>query len=162
MASNVRTTNTPALARALKSSRHPVETCAVHAISRAARAILALYDRALSSTGVTATQLNVLLTLAQMGPSNLKALAGYVGADASTMPRVLKRLRDRKLVRFEVGPDRRHRIVQLTDAGSRCLVHALPAWDSVQEQFVSRFGRPAWNRARRDLDLMFRAATTPR
>src|SRR5437868_13826147 len=89
----------PALARALKACRHRPHTCAVHAISRTSRAILAMYDRALVRTGLTATQLDVLLTLTQVGPSNIKTLARHVGADASTMPRVLGRLSRRKLVK---------------------------------------------------------------
>lgn len=149
---------TPALDRALKSCRHPPQTCAVHAISRTARAILATYDRALASTGLTSTQLNVLLTLADTGPSNMKTLARHLGADASTMPRVLIRLRRKRLVRSSAGEDRRHRIVQLTETGARCLELALPLWDAAQEQFVRRYGEAAWRRSRRDLERMFQAA----
>jgi len=158
MPPHVRADVSPELARALTACRHRPHTCAVHAISRASRAILALYDRALAPTGLTAAQLDVLLTLAEVGPSNMKALAGHVGADASTMPRLLERLARTKLVQIGAGTDRRHRIARLTNAGARRIARALPVWDAVQEQFVSNFGKRRWNRARRDLDRMVQGA----
>jgi DNA-binding MarR family transcriptional regulator len=157
MQSRHRADPTPALARALKSCRHPPRTCAVHAISRAARAVIAMYDRALAGTGLTSTQLDVLLTLAQTGPSNVKTLARFVGADPSTMPRVLARLRRAQLVQSTSGTDRRHRIVTLTRTGVRRLEQTLPLWDAAQEQFVKRVGAAFWRHSRHDLERIFDA-----
>ena len=116
-----------------------------------------MYDRALAGTRLSATQLDVLLTLAQVGPSNLKTLAHHLGADASTMARVVARLARSKLVHIATGSDRRHRVVGLTGAGARRVTTTLPVWDAIQDRFIRRIGPRAWTRMLHNLDRVFQA-----
>jgi DNA-binding MarR family transcriptional regulator len=111
--------------------------CACTTLRRATRAVTALYDAALSPTGLRITQFSVLRTLERRGPLTITALAAAAALDRSTMGRNLEPLRRRRLVKLFSGEDQRERVVRLTPEGRAAIRRALPRWERMQRQLRS-------------------------
>jgi DNA-binding MarR family transcriptional regulator len=111
--------------------------CACTTLRRATRAVTALYDAALSPTGLRITQFSVLRTLERRGPLTITALAAAAALDRSTMGRNLAPLRRRRLVKLQSGEDQRERVVRLTPEGRAAIRRALPRWEGMQRRLRS-------------------------
>jgi DNA-binding MarR family transcriptional regulator len=79
--------------------------------------------------------------------------------DRTTLTRNLKPLVKRGFIQMEPGQDLRTRTVKLTTLGSTVVLNALPLWEDIQDQIVSKLGKKKFNSFIRDLsevsDLFF-------
>jgi DNA-binding MarR family transcriptional regulator len=105
-------------------------------LRQAARAVTAQFDAQLQSTGLRATQLNLLMAVETGVAVTITDLAEILAMDRTTMTRNLKLLRDRGFVEP-------HRIV-LTAKGRRSAAIALPLWERAQARFVGSLGTERW------------------
>lgn len=135
------------------------DSCILRHVARASRAVVAAYDPALAQFGLTGHQFNLMMTLANMGPMTVGALADTLGMDASGIPRAIRPLCDEGLVAVERGEDRRQRLLSLTTAGRRQLDRATPAWARVQAELIDSIGANRWISLMTDLRAVRRAAT---
>src|SRR5216684_5251983 len=123
-------------AATLARYRRAVRACAVMNLRQAARAVTAQFDAQLQSTGLRATQLNLLMAVETGVAVTITDLAEILAMDRTTMTRNLKLLRDRGLVE--------KKRIALTARGRRSAAAALPLWESAQQQFVKSLGRRRW------------------
>jgi DNA-binding MarR family transcriptional regulator len=85
-----------------------------------------LVDEAMSSAGVSLSRAKVLNELAQHGPMNQAALAARLGFAPRSVTDTVDGLEREGLAARSVDPaDRRAWIVEMTEAGSTALAHAL-------------------------------------
>jgi DNA-binding MarR family transcriptional regulator len=105
-------------------------------LRQAARAVTAQFDAQLQSTGLRATQLNLLMAVETGAAVTITDLAEILAMDRTTMTRNLKLLRDRGYVE-------RDRIA-LTAQGRRSAAVALPLWEKAQARFVGSLGSQRW------------------
>jgi DNA-binding MarR family transcriptional regulator len=137
---------------------HSPDACVLRHVARASRAVVAAYDPALARFGLTGHQFNLMMTLGNMGPLTVGALAETLGMDASGVPRAVRPLADEGLVSIERGKDRRQRLLSLTRTGRNLLDRATPAWQRVQAELVDAIGAGRWTSLMGDLRTLRRAA----
>jgi DNA-binding MarR family transcriptional regulator len=125
--------------------------CACFTTRKAARALTALYDRALAPTGLRATQGTLLVALVRAGDVPVTRLAGILGMDRTTLTRNLEPLERTGLVAVRPGPDRRVKLAAITEAGRKALVRVMPLWREAQRQVVEGAGGARWDALRREL-----------
>lgn len=99
--------------------------------------------RQLNEVGLTPSQAEVLIVLADHGPMTLKALGGMIVCEAGSPSRIVDNLVGRDLVaRHTAANDRRAVDLSLTDEGSR-LVPPLRALDeAIHDTAISQFSTP--------------------
>jgi DNA-binding MarR family transcriptional regulator len=122
------------------SDKPPRTRCNCQALRQAARRVTQLYDQALTPSGLRVTQYPILAWLAETGPITMKALAERLVMDRATLGHNLRPLEAQGLVACAVGPDRRSRLVTLTDAGRARLDQARGLWRDAQRRFEGAFG----------------------
>lgn len=110
-------------------------------IRRASRIITQSYDAALRPVGLVLNQFTLLVAIHLVESTPITQLAEKLFTDQTTLTRNLKVLEKRGLVAIEPGPDRRVRLVSLTDEGRTFLAQALPLWEQAQTQVQERFGQ---------------------
>ncbi len=145
-----------ALANAHEAYTH--DACILRHVAKASRAVVAAYDPALAPFGLTGHQFNLMMTLRNMGPMNVGALAEALGMDASGIPRAIRPLAEADLIAVERGADRRQRLLSLTSRGQQRLDSATPAWASVQTELLDTIGPGRWVTLMNELRTLRRAA----
>jgi DNA-binding MarR family transcriptional regulator len=138
------------------TERAVIESCVCHRTRMAARAVTRLYDDALRSVGLRATQLAVLVAAGAGDVVSITALAKLMGMDRSTLTRNLAPLEREGLIRVGNEGWRRSRTVAITKEGRSRIRGALPLWQKAQEQLRKKLGR-RWAAIRADLDGLIRA-----
>ena len=138
------------------TERAVIEGCVCHRTRMAARAVTRLYDDALRSVGLRATQLAVLLAAGTDDVVSITALAKVMGMDRSTLTRNLAPLEREGLIRVGNEGWRRSRTVAITKNGRSRIREALPLWQKAQEQLRKKLGR-RWAAIRADLEGLIRA-----
>lgn len=134
------------------------DACILRHVSRVSRAVVAAYDPALAPFGLTGHQFNLMMTLGNMGPMTVGALADTLGMDASGIPRAIRPLADDGMISVERGADRRQRVLNLTVLGRTRLDRATPAWSRVQEELVNTIGSGRWTSMMSELRTVLKAA----
>lgn len=141
--------------------------CTCLNLRKAARAVTQMYDEALRPTGLRATQLSVLVVVAERGPAGMKELAGMLVMDRTTLTRNLKPLIEQGLLEAaepaEPGKsaDRRRRPIAITARGRDKLAEAMPHWRAVQARIAEGLGAHRWNGLLGDLEATVGLATRP-
>lgn len=143
---------------AIDSALSP-DACILRHVARASRAVVAAYDPALVPFGLTGHQFNLMMTLGNMGPLTVGALADALGMDASGVPRAIRPLADQGFINSQPGEDRRQRVLSLTAFGREALERATPAWRRVQEELIGVLGAGRWMELIGELRALRRAAT---
>jgi DNA-binding MarR family transcriptional regulator len=138
------------------TERDVIENCVCHRTRMAARAVTRLYDDALRSVGLRATQLAVLVAAGADDAVSITALAKFMGMDRSTLTRNLAPLEREGLIRVGNEGWRRSRTIEITKQGRSRLREALPLWQKAQERLRHKLGR-RWAVIRDDLDGLIRA-----
>ena len=122
-----------------------IAKCAAGTLRRATRSIARVYDARLARAGLTTTQFSLLRALERHDePMTLAALAEEQAFERTSLIRALEPLRREGLIAYADGPGRAKHVA-LTPKGVRKIGRATPHWTAAQEEFVSRFGRAAWN-----------------
>ena len=134
------------------------DACVLRHVARASRAVVSAYDPALAPYGLTGHQFNLMMTLGQLGPVTVGALAEALGMDASGVPRAIRPLAEEGFITVERGTDRRQRVLSLTTSGRARLDRATPAWSRVQAELVEAIGENRWISMIDELRVVRRAA----
>ncbi|MEO7244255.1 MAG: MarR family winged helix-turn-helix transcriptional regulator [Rubrivivax sp.] len=93
-----------------------------------------------AASGLKTTQYSLLGHLALLGPLRPADLAARLLLEPSTLTRNLQPLIAQGWVRVDPGPDRRSRLVALTDAGRAQHAGARSAWKQAQQALTTRLG----------------------
>lgn len=134
------------------------ESCACHKVRMAARAVTRAYDDALRPVGLRATQLAVLVAVANDGSMSITALAKLMGMDRSTLTRNLRPLEKEALIAVGLEGWRRSRTLEITKKGQSRLRDALPYWERAQDSLRRKLGDHNWVNVHDCLDQLIRAA----
>lgn len=104
------------------------------------RRVAQLYDAEVGKTGLRGTQYSLLSYVVKLGPIRPVDLARTMKIDASTLTRNLRPLIDAGLLKLDVGPDARSRLVTATPAGRARRQEAQRRWRVAQESLNDRLG----------------------
>jgi DNA-binding MarR family transcriptional regulator len=115
--------------------------CYCATLRQAARATTALYEAALSDSGVRATQFTILQALKTAPDLQTTEVGQLLGIDQTTATRTLALMRKSKLLGDSTGADRRERRWRLTPLGEATYRRLLPKWESAQAMIERRLGR---------------------
>ena len=131
--------------------------CLCFRVNRAARALVASYDKALAPHGITSQQYSLLSLLRATGPSAIGHLAAASSTDRTTLTRNFALLEREGLVSSERGVDQRTRIISLTPRGRRLQAAARKDWLRVQSQLADTLGKTRFTRIHADLTALLKA-----
>lgn len=109
-------------------------------IRRAARAVSQFYDDTLAPSGLSITQLGMLLEISSMEKPGVSELANTFRIDRTTMNRNLKPLLEAGLVVLETGSDARKKEVCLTELGRQKMTNGTRLWQQAQEALTGYLG----------------------
>ena len=126
--------------------------CNCYALRQAARRVTQLYDRALASLDLRATQYSLLAEIERLGPISLIPLAEAMVMDRATLGHNVRPLLAQGYVSLSVGRDRRSREVVLTERGRKILQKARPLWRRAQAVFERDVGVEEAAQLRAQLD----------
>ena len=117
------------------------EDCTCLALRQAARHVTRFYDHFLAPSGLRTSQFSILAKLRRKGPQTVKALAGELVMDRTTLGRNIRPLERAGLLSVAQGrSDRRSKELQLTAAGLERLSAAVGGWVQAQRRFEETFG----------------------
>ncbi|MEO4002086.1 MarR family transcriptional regulator [Mesorhizobium sp. CAU 1732] len=121
--------------------KEAASACNCQTLRMAARYTTAVYDKALSPSGLRVTQFTILYRLRQRGPMEVKPLAASMAMDRTTLAANLKPLERDGLVRLTVNPsDRRARLIEITEDGAGRVETCVPLWRAAQKSFEQSYG----------------------
>jgi DNA-binding MarR family transcriptional regulator len=110
-------------------------------VRRLARRITQIYDDALAPHGLTIGQLGLLAVLGRRRGLGVNALAERLGADASTVSRLIRPLEAAGLLAIAPDPnDGRAKVITITAAGFAKRAAAVEAWNDAQADVAERLG----------------------
>jgi len=120
-------------------------TCVMQTLRAAARAVTQAYEAALAPHGLTASQFSALVAAALGDGVTMGQLARRLGADRTTLTRVLAPLERRGLIASAAAKgDARSRVVTLSPEGRALLAAAIPDWEDAQARALARIGAGDW------------------
>lgn len=119
-----------------RAAREVREQCICTKLRQASRAVTQHYDTLMAGTGIRATQLVLLVALAQAPEVPLSKLAEVLVMDRTTLTRNLAPLLRDGLAKEHATDDARVKTFALTARGSKVLEEALPAWKKAQQQIL--------------------------
>lgn len=115
--------------------------CSCLAVRQAARHLTQFYDQFLVPVGLRTTQFSILAKLQRLGPLTINALAAELVMDRTTLGRTIQPLVRQRLVAIVRGnPDRRCKVLHLTELGLDRLREAVKHWIRAQDRFAELFG----------------------
>jgi len=120
-----------------------------------------MYDDALRPAHLRTTQFSLLGYLSRSGDIRVCDLAAAMQLDDTTLPRNLRPLDKRGLVKVRQGTNKREKRVSITPAGRKLLAGAAPLWFAAQERLQSRVDPTDWKAALRVLPRIAEA-TAPK
>lgn len=128
--------------------------CYCSALRAAARRVTAIYDEALSASGVNTAQFSLLRRIAAEEAMTLTELGRRAELDRSTVGRNVRVLEVSGLVATGRGTDRREAMVSLTEMGRRVLQEGAPLWDAAQARVEVALGPAAAHELRTTLNTL--------
>jgi DNA-binding MarR family transcriptional regulator len=139
-----------------------IDRCLFQRTRTAARAVTRFYDDQLRTTGLRATQANVLATIAAKGELTISALSDELGMDRTTLTRNLRPLEQRKLV--AISPEGRHRarLVRLSSTGVAALGAIAAQWEKAQSALERSLGEAGVASVRDATAAITSSASRPR
>jgi DNA-binding MarR family transcriptional regulator len=132
--------------------REIARACASTHLRKAARAVTQVFDEALRSSGLRATQFTLLVTSRLAGETPVRELAERMVMDRTTLSRNLKPLVRKGLLEVRPGEDGRMRLVRITPEGERILGEAYPLWERAQHEVVGALGEDRYEALLGDVD----------
>lgn len=128
--------------------------CLCAGLRRAARIASRRYDEALAPCGINVQQFTALVTLNELGPSTVTQLAQSLELERTAATRNLAVMEKGGLIKRREGEDRRERVVEITEDGSRRLRTARPLWDQAQRDLIEQIGEPVAHSLLRQLETI--------
>lgn len=126
-------------------------SCAAFNLRRTSRAVTALYDSALAPSGLSSTQVTILIGVAKSEPAPVGVLAKILLTDRTTLTRNLAILLREGLVSVSPRSAMRRRLVSLTSKGSTALARSVRQWRKIQTDFVGTFDELRWKEMQKAL-----------
>jgi DNA-binding MarR family transcriptional regulator len=124
------------------AARSEGNRCNCTALRKASRRISQIYDLALASGGLKATQRAILAEIGRLEPTTMGKLAEALVMDPGALAHTLKPLERDGLVAIAVDPtDRRNRQISLTRRGRVKLAETEALWEKAQRGFEAALGR---------------------
>ena len=117
--------------------------CYCATLRQAARAISQKYDAALRGTGLTITQLTLLMMLDEMKRPRVNDLAEGLAMDQTSLSRTLRTMERDGLITAVAGEDKRESRWILAPRGQQQLKRAMPAWRAAQKSVEKLLGADA-------------------
>ncbi len=103
-------------------------------LRRLNRVITNVYDDALRSLGVKASQVNILVAAWKLGIANPLKVCDILDLDPSTLSRNVQRMRAKGWLEVMPSDDARQQPFRLTSAGRKLVEKAVPRWQVAQQQ----------------------------
>jgi DNA-binding MarR family transcriptional regulator len=128
--------------------------CACLSLRKTARAVTQVFDEALASSGLRATQFTLLVAVVLTDPPTMTRIAEALIMDRSTLTRNLRHLERAGMVKTAGSRDRRIRLVALTPRGRARLRVALPMWERAQHSVVGSIGIDRWHGIQAELSAV--------
>jgi DNA-binding MarR family transcriptional regulator len=119
--------------------------CTCFNLRKAARVVTQIFDNALRSIDLRATQYTLLALVFALGPITVTKLSDEMVSDRTTLSRNLNPMEKSGLIRITQGSDKRTRIVAITDIGRRKLEEAYPLWKKAQRAIKEAMGTDKWS-----------------
>ncbi len=135
-------------------------SCASFNFRRAARAMTALFDRALKDSGIRSTQFTILTAVAKNQPVSVGKISEILVIDATTLTRNVNLLRKQGMLTVSPRGAMRRRFLHLTVAGEKALAMAVPLWRKIQQRFVDQIGEDQWKALRSELESLSKLAVS--
>lgn len=105
------------------------------------RIVTGIYDAELGQVGIKASQLNLLVAIANAGPVRRTELSQILHLDSSTLTRNLRVMETNRWIAAAVDEsDGRGRPVHIAPAGEKILEKAAPAWRTAQRRAAKALG----------------------
>jgi DNA-binding MarR family transcriptional regulator len=116
------------------------ETCIATRVRQLSRIITRVYDDALRSHGITASQFTLLTQLAQQDGITAAEIGFSLDIEKSTLSRNLKRLLALGHIIMDPPAGRRGRGLHLTPKGQAVIKNAFPVWQNAQRRATEVMG----------------------
>ena len=104
------------------------------------------------------TQFAILTAVAKFQPVSISRIGDILVLDPTTLTRSLRLLQKQGLLKISARSTRRHRFLNLTDAGAKSLALAIPLWRKVQAEFLGLMGGESWKGFRDELERLSKLA----
>lgn len=124
----------------MANSLIPALPCVCASLRRTTRVLTQVYEDALRSTGLRATQFTVLQALSLTGEVTQGELGRILAMDSTTLTRTLALMNRHGWIAKQRGADRREWRMRLSTAGLAQFKHASPYWQRAQAQVRRRLG----------------------
>ncbi len=105
------------------------------------RIITQLYDEALRPTGMTTSQMNILVVVAKYGEATPVQVGDWLHMEKSTLSRNVRRLQQNEWLAIQPADQGRTHTLKLTSKGNGALQKGLPLWESAQKQAETILGK---------------------
>lgn len=128
--------------------------CLATRMRRLNRVISGIYDRSFGAVGVTASQMGILVVLAQADGSKPAEVCQALQMDKSTLCRNVQRMQRQGWVATVATDDARSHRLEVTDLGRGLIERALPLWRRAQAQARDVLGSAV-------VDQLFEAVDAP-
>jgi DNA-binding MarR family transcriptional regulator len=135
----------------MNPSSSPLD-CNCFAIRQAARYVSQMYERHLTSVGITAAQFTIIAAIGRKPGVQMVELADAMVMDRTTLVRALKPLqRDGIVEASQESANSRAVGLRLTAAGKDTLAKASAQWRAAQAEFEEKFGEKRAKALRKSL-----------
>ena len=105
------------------------------------RIVTQLYDEALRPTGLTTSQMNILVVVAKYGEATPVEVGNWLHMEKSTLSRNVGRLQQNEWLAIRPSGKGRTHTLKLTVKGNRALRKGLPLWESAQKKAKAILGK---------------------
>ena len=119
---------------------HLNQACVADKLRLLNRIITKLYDEALRPTGITTSQMNILVVVAKYGEATPRQVGRWLHMEKSTLSRNVRRLQQNGWLTVLPTDKGRTHTLKLSPKGSRVLRQGLPFWESAQKEAVAILG----------------------
>jgi len=124
----------------LSPVREIISGCLAVRVRILARTVSAIYDQAMAGHGVTVAQVNLLVTLGEIGPCTPRKIGEVLQLERSTVSRNLDLLIKNGFVEAVSSDAKGIREIVLTAAGNAKIEAVLPDWRIAQKQAAQLLG----------------------
>ena len=118
--------------------------CACTNLKMAARIVGRVYDTALGTAGVNATQYAILINTHRYQPISQMRLANHLGLERTTLYRAVEILAGNGWLTATPTGAGVTKVLELTPRGAQIAAQAQRGWDTVQQGFLHTFGAARW------------------
>ncbi len=117
-----------------------VNNCSWFLMRKVVRLLTNHLNYLLKDTGILSTQLGTLAILAINDQLSVSEIAKELVMDQTTATRNILSLQKENLIESVEGPDKRVKLMSLTDLGRKKISKALPIWEYNQNKIVETLG----------------------